>query len=306
MSAWPPHRRGDVADEPDVNPASGFGVNAPDGWARPHTETEHRYVYGAVPSHDWDSRLPAGSEPRVRSTGLRTMAPVSTSAGAGSDKTVSTRMPSEPAYTDAGLAEVLEGDTRTAEELLSAVALGDERAFERLYDRLAAPVTGMVRAVVRNQAQSEEVVQEVFVQLWQTAPKYRQDRGGVHAWAMTVAHHRAVDRVRAAQAHANRERAAFVRSYSGSPYDGVVEQVLDNCERKRVRECLRALTDLERESIVLAYYQALTYRQVAEVLGVATGTVKGRMRAGLRRLHHCLTHDSFVAPADNGSAAAQP
>jgi RNA polymerase sigma-70 factor (ECF subfamily) len=219
--------------------------------------------------------------------------------------TVSTRMPSEPACTPAPFEGGLEGDVRTAEELLRAAAGGDERAFERLYDRLAAPVTGMVRAVLRDQAQSEEVVQEVFVQLWRTAPKYRQERGGVHAWAMTVAHHRAVDRVRAAQAHANRERVAQVRNYSGGPYDDVVEQVLDNCERGQVRECLRALTHLERESIVLAYYQALTYREVAEALGVATGTVKCRMRAGLRRLHHCLTRDLSVAPAGNGAAAAK-
>jgi RNA polymerase sigma-70 factor (ECF subfamily) len=83
-------------------------------------------------------------------------------------------------------------------------------------------------------------------------------------------------------------RAAQVRNYAGGPYDDVIEQVLDSCERGRVRECLRVLTDLEREAIVLAYYQALSYRQVAEALGVATGTVKCRMRAGLRRLHDCL------------------
>lgn len=196
-------------------------------------------------------------------------------------------------------------DARTAEELLSAVAHGDERAFERLYDQLAAPVTGMVRAVVRDPTQSEEVVQEVFVQLWQTALQYRHDRGGVRAWAMTVAHHRAVDRVRAAQAHAKRERTAYVRNYPGGPYDGVVEQVLDNCERRQVRECLWELTDLERESIVLAYYQALTYCQVAEALGVASGTVKYRMRAGLRRLHHLLTLDIPDAPEDSWAAARE-
>lgn len=192
----------------------------------------------------------------------------------------------------------MSGASVSAEELLSAVASGDERAFELLYDELAAPVTGMVRAVVRDHSQSEEVVQEVFVQLWQTAPKYRQDRGGVRAWAMTVAHHRAVDRVRSAQAHADRERAAQVRNYSGGPYDMVLEEVLENCERGQVRECLGTLTVLEREAILLAYYQALTYRQVAEALGVATGTVKYRMRAGLRRIRNGLCADDVGAYAD--------
>jgi RNA polymerase sigma-70 factor, ECF subfamily len=195
------------------------------------------------------------------------------------------------------------GAVESTEELLSAVALGDERAFELLYEQLAAPVMGMVRAVVRDRSQSEEVVQEVFVQLWQTAPTYRRDRGGVRAWVMTVAHHRAVDRVRSAQAHADRERAAQVRNYSGGPYDMVLEQVLDNCERRQVRECLRTLTALEREAILLAYYEALTYRQVAETLGVATGTVKCRMRAGLRRIRNGLGRDAAVLGNDRAAIA---
>lgn len=208
----------------------------------------------------------------------------------GTDKPA-IRTPSSTTNAGAGI------DPRSTEELLSAVAQGDERAFELLYERLAAPVTGMVRAVVRDHAQAEEVVQEVFIQLWQTAPRYRQDRGGAHAWVMTVAHRRAVDRVRSAQALADRERAAQVRNYSGSPFDMVLEQVIDNCERGQVRECLRRLTALERESILLAYYHALTYQQVAEKLGVATGTVKYRMRAGLRRIRDSLGWDPAGAPA---------
>jgi RNA polymerase sigma-70 factor, ECF subfamily len=195
--------------------------------------------------------------------------------------------------------------TRSTEELLNAVAQGDERAFELLYDRLAAPVTSMVHAVVRDHSQAEEVVQEVFFQLWLTASRYRQDRGGAQSWAMTVAHRRAVDRVRSAQARTDRERAAQIKSYSGSPFDTVVEQVLDNCERGQVRACLRRLTALEREAIVLAYYQALSYRQVAERLGVATGTVKGRMRAGLQRIRDSLGLDPVIAPGEGRTAVAK-
>jgi RNA polymerase sigma-70 factor (ECF subfamily) len=183
----------------------------------------------------------------------------------------------------------LRDDVTTTEELVAAVAKGDERAFGLVYDRLAAPVMGVVHAVVRDHAQSEEVVQEVFVELWRTAARYQPARGKVRAWAITVAHHRAVDRVRSSQAHAERERASHVREYPGSDYDGVVEEVLESLERRQVRNCLRTLTALERESIMLAYYRALTYREVADRLSVATSTVKYRMRAGLRRLRDCLT-----------------
>ncbi|GAB3450764.1 ECF RNA polymerase sigma factor SigK [Actinophytocola sediminis] len=169
--------------------------------------------------------------------------------------------------------------------MLSAVAQGDERAFELVYDLLAVPVTRMVRAVVRDHAQSEDVVREVFVELWRTAPRYRPSRGAVQAWAITVAHHRAVDRVRSARSRADRESATH---FLGGAESGVVEQVLHKLEQGQVRECLRALTELERESILLAYYRALTYHQVAETLRVAPGTVKYRMRAGLRRLRDSL------------------
>jgi RNA polymerase sigma-70 factor, ECF subfamily len=85
----------------------------------------------------------------------------------------------------------------TVEELLDAVAHGDERAFEQFYDQLATPVMGMVRAVLRDRAQSEEVVQEVFVELWRTAATFRPGRGCGYAWALTIARQHAVDRVRA-------------------------------------------------------------------------------------------------------------
>lgn len=177
---------------------------------------------------------------------------------------------------------------RSPEELMSAVAEGDQRAFELLYDRLAAPVFGIVRAVVRDPAQSEEVAQEVFVDLWRTAARYRQDKGGAISWAVTIAHRRAVDRVRTAQARAARERNAVAANLPGRPHDEVLEAVLTNSEHQQVRECLRVLTTLQHESILLAYFQALTYREVAEILKVATGTVKHRMRSGLRRLRDCL------------------
>jgi RNA polymerase sigma-70 factor, ECF subfamily len=177
-----------------------------------------------------------------------------------------------------------------ADALLTRAARGDQDAFTALYDLLAARVYGLVRRVVGDPAQSEEVTQEVFVEVWRAAARFDARRGGAVGWVLTLAHRRAVDRVRSAQASADRERRAAVLSGGddGRGYDPVSEQVEDRLERERLRRCLRGLTDLQRESITLAYYRGHTYGEVAELLDVPLGTVKKRMRDGLIRLRDCL------------------
>lgn len=171
--------------------------------------------------------------------------------------------------------------------LLVLVARGDEDAFARLYDLLAPQVFGLIRRLVRDPARAEEVTQEVFVELWRTATRFDPARGSVHGWALTVAHRRAVDRVRSEQASSDRERRAAAESGT-PPYDEVVEQVTTSLEREQVRNCLRSLTDLQREAVTLAYYGGYTYREVADLLDANLATVKTRMRDGLVRLRDCL------------------
>lgn len=174
-----------------------------------------------------------------------------------------------------------------AQELLSRVARGDEAAFEQLYAQLVGPIFGLVLRIVRNPAQSEEVAQEVLVELWRTASRYDPQRGGVLAWAMTVAHRRAVDRVRSAQASTERE-ARVASAEQTRPFDEVSEEVSTRMEREQVRRCLGTLTGLQRESVELAYYRGYTYREVSELLDAPLGTVKTRLRDGLIRLRDCL------------------
>src|SRR5690349_17023649 len=176
----------------------------------------------------------------------------------------------------------------TAEELMVRVAKGDERAFELLYDQLAGPIFGLVRRIVRDAAQSEEVAQEVLVELWRTATRYAPDKGSALNWAMTLAHRRAVDRVRSARASTEREQKATFEAARGRPFDEVAESVTARLERSQVRRCLSFLTDLQRESVLLAYYQGYAYREVAEVLSTPQGTIKTRLRDGLIRLRDCL------------------
>ncbi|WP_432020313.1 sigma-70 family RNA polymerase sigma factor [Streptomyces sp. 1222.5] len=173
------------------------------------------------------------------------------------------------------------------QQLLHDVALGDHEAFAAVYDAVAGSVVGVARAVLRDQAQSEEVAQDVLVEVWRTAPRYRPERGSVLNWILTLAHRRAVDRVRSVEAAAARDTKAALLERTPE-YDQVSEQVETRLEREQVRRCLRTLTELQRQSVTLAYYRGLTYREVAEAIAVPLGTVKTRLRDGLIRLRDCL------------------
>jgi len=157
------------------------------------------------------------------------------------------------------------------EDLVGQVALGDESAFEALYRRVGGPVLGLVRRVLRDPAQSEEVAQEVLLEVWRTSTRFDADRGSATSWIMTMAHRRAVD-----------------RRDLGREYDEVAETVEVRLEQQAVRSCLGGLTDLQRESVQLAYYGGYTYKEVGELLDVPLGTVKTRLRDGLIRLRDCL------------------
>ncbi|MCY0937563.1 ECF RNA polymerase sigma factor SigK [Streptomyces sp. H34-S4] len=170
---------------------------------------------------------------------------------------------------------------------MEKVAHGDKQAFSALYDALAPLVYGIVLKVVRDRAQSEEVTQEVMIDLWRQAARYRPDSGSPKTWAATIAHRRAVDRVRSAQAAADREYATAAREQQ-RPFDEVAEQVETRLESEQVRRCLRGLTELQRQAVTLAYYGGLTYREVAESLRTPLPTIKTRMRDGLIRLRDCM------------------
>ncbi|WP_073919799.1 ECF RNA polymerase sigma factor SigK [Streptomyces sp. CB00455] len=173
------------------------------------------------------------------------------------------------------------------EEVMERVSHGDEDAFAVLYDAVASTVFGIAVKVVRDRSQSEEVAQEVMIDVWRQAARYRPEQGSVMTWVATIAHRRAVDRVRSAQAAANREHANAVRDQE-TPFDDVAEQVETRLDSEQVRRCLRGLTELQRQAVTLAYYQGLTYREVAETLRSPLATIKTRMRDGLIRLRDCM------------------
>ncbi len=175
----------------------------------------------------------------------------------------------------------------TDEQLLAAVARGDQAAFATLYDRVAGLVFGVVRRVVRDPAQSEEVTQEVLVEVWRNAARFDDERGAAQTWVLTIAHRRAIDRVRSEQASRDRSERIGHRDQS-RPFDEVSEQVELRFEHQQVHDALGSLTDLQREAVELAYYGGHTYREVSELLGTPLGTIKTRMRDGLIRLRDAM------------------
>lgn len=173
------------------------------------------------------------------------------------------------------------------DELMRRVARGDEAAFEQLYDLMAGPVYGLILKVLRDPAQSEEVAQEVLLEVWRSATRFDPRRGVARSWILTIAHRRAVDRVRSESAAAERERRSATLADPPHP-DEVESAVTAGLDAERVRHCMGGLTEVQREAVTLAFYRGYTYPQVATLVGVALGTIKTRVRDGLIRLRDCL------------------
>lgn len=177
--------------------------------------------------------------------------------------------------------------TTELDVLLRDVARRDTEAFAQFYDRTRARVFGLVARVLRDPGYSEETTQDVYLQVWRNAEKFDPAAGSALSWLLTLAHRRAVDRVRSEQAASQRDLTYGTANLEPA-VDNVADAVVLSDERRQVNNCLDGLTDVQREAIEMAYYQGLTYSQVAERLAANLATVKSRMRDGLRALRNCL------------------
>ena len=171
--------------------------------------------------------------------------------------------------------------------LLRQAAVGDENAFAQLYDAVSSRLYGLVVRVIRDPAQSEEVTQEALLEIWKTASRFDQDRGSALGWMMTIAHRKAVDRVRSAEASSRRD-TTYHESTQDVDYDSTAEAAQASLEAERVRRALATLTDAQRGALELAYFGGYTHTEVAAMLGLPLGTAKTRIRDGLIRLRDTL------------------
>ncbi|MBW8764424.1 MAG: ECF RNA polymerase sigma factor SigK [Microbacterium sp.] len=172
-------------------------------------------------------------------------------------------------------------------DLLVGIASGDQSAFARLYDMMSSRAFGLILRVLVNRSQSEEVLQEVFLEIWQSADRFAPNRGQGRSWVMTIAHRRAVDRVRASQSSTDRDVRAGLKDI-GVAHDSVAEQVELGIEGEKVVDALAGLPEAQREALVLAYYGGYSQNEIAVLVGAPLGTIKTRMRDGLIRLRSAM------------------
>ena len=183
--------------------------------------------------------------------------------------------------------------TRLAdEELMDLVAGGDPRAFEAVYDRHGGAAFSLAYRMVGDRTAAEDVVQEAFLSIWRSRVRYQRDRGSVRTWVLGIVHHRGIDGLRRNDVHQRRRASAEgIEEWKEAP-ERTDAQAIQQDEAKTVRDALRTLPEQQGRVIQLAYFGGFTHTQIAEMLELPVGTVKGRMRLGLEKLRATLAGEA--------------
>lgn len=182
-------------------------------------------------------------------------------------------------------------DHRKLVDLLRDIGEGDKEAFTTFYHLTVRRTYGLARRVLVNSELAQDTTQEIYLIVWQDAHKYNPTVGNPMAWLMTITHRRSVDKVRSEHSSATRNTHYAVANHTPD-YDSVAETATARVEAQSVATCLATLTPIQRQTIHLAYYNSLTYRQVSEHLSVPLPTIKTRIRNGLTQLRLCLDGNS--------------
>lgn len=176
-------------------------------------------------------------------------------------------------------------------ELVRKMNSGDEQAFATFYDRFAPGLFSMIYAILRDQKESEDVLQEAFVQMWKRTSTYDATRSSLFTWAVMIARHKAIDQLRSRQRHSRLAEAVANEPEeitASAPVERADTALVRNDERDRVRAALSQLGAAQREALDLAFFGGLTQTQISAKLGAPLGTVKARIRRGLLALREAL------------------
>jgi len=178
---------------------------------------------------------------------------------------------------------------RTDDQILAALAQRDLSALEALYDRYSKVAYSLAYRIVGDRGNAEDVVQDAFLSVWRQAGTYKRERGAARTWLMSIVHHRSIDRLRSGASSSNTipyEELPESREETTKP--SIWQQAWNNVRGDLIRRALERLPVEQKKSIELAYFSGYTQSEIAELMGVPLGTVKGRMRIGLQKLRTML------------------
>ena len=181
------------------------------------------------------------------------------------------------------------------EELISLVAQGDAEAFAVLYDRHCRPAYSLAYRMMGERQAAEDLVQDAFLKLWRSATSYRAERGSVRTWLLSIVHNRGIDQLRSLASRRRTQEKIEASAPKSQPSEAFA-QSWRNSQREQVREALSTLPKEQLKTLELAYFSGYTHVEIAELLDGPLGTVKGRMRLGLKKMKEYFGSQDMAVP----------
>jgi RNA polymerase sigma-70 factor (ECF subfamily) len=181
------------------------------------------------------------------------------------------------------------------EDLISLVAQGDAEALAVLYDRHSRAAYSLAYRMMGERQAAEDLVQDAFLKVWRSATSYRAGRGSVRTWLLSIVHNRGIDQLRSLASRRRTQEKIEASAPKSQPSEAFAES-WRNSQREQVREALKTLPKEQLKILELAYFSGYTHVEIAELLDVPLGTVKGRMRLGLKKIRDYFDSQDMVMP----------
>ncbi len=183
---------------------------------------------------------------------------------------------------------------RTDEELIADLGRGDADALGLLYDRYRRLAMAVAYRILEDATAAEDCLQDAFVQVWRNHTSFHPERGSVKSWLLTIVRNAAIDRHRGREGRARQDRPIDDIEFMLGENDDPHEQAVDSMQSEQIQAAIQTLPDEQRDAITLAFFNGLTHQEIAERMGVPLGTVKGRMRLGLKKMRSQLIESEWT------------